>query len=500
MKLYVTFWNIRILHLLISVVVTILPIIFIIILLYFHTVSKLQNKAITSSKQSIKTINNLLTEIDHSATKLLNISNPACEIIEPALIKYTVTHTYIRTLNLTKDSIIYCSSFADANYRSTFLAKGELMHLFSNNDITPDRSFVYYHKTKGAWGVLIAIDGSYLAYLLNNEKNSFLVINENWLDIKGLAQSSRSFKGNPDQIEVSSNQYPFKIITVLSLTTYLEYMLEHYLLFLLILSLVMIPIGIKVYIQLPIHDIVKAMRHKQFIPYYQLIKISNSDQWSGVEVLIRWQHPKKGLIMPNEFISAIERSKHIIPFTLNLMEHVKNDFIKNLEIIPKGFHISINISPKHLQTTKLALDCEKFLQHFPKEHIQLTLEITEREIAQPTETAKKLFNLLQDLKVFISIDDFGTGHSSLSYLTSFKVDYIKIDQSFVSTLEDSLSSRYIINGIIDLANNLNIYIIAEGVENHSQKEYLTQHGVKYLQGYLFSKPTPIAELQKILAP
>lgn len=500
MKLYFTLWNIRIFHLFISTLITLLPIFLLVVFLYFQTVTKLQQKVITSAEQSIKTIDSMFAEIDQAATSFLKITNQPCKTIENQLTNYTVKVPFVRTMNLTKSNIIYCSSFFGAYQRSTFLEKNQLMQLFSNNDITPDRSFLYYHKTSGQWGVLLAIDGTYLAYLLKNDNpKSYLVIGNNWLNVKGIVSAPLPFKSTQDRFEITSKHYPFKVVSILSVTTYFEYMFDRYLLFLLIFSIIMVAIGVQFYIRLPIYDIVRAMRHKQFIPYYQLIKTSNSPDWCGVEVLVRWQHPTKGLIMPNEFIPRLEKSKYIIPFTLNLMEQVKTEIVQHIEFIPKGFHIGINISPKHLQTIKLASDCKRFLESFPEQYIHLTLEITEREIAEPTAITNHLFKQLQDIKVLVSIDDFGTGHASLSYLQNFKIDSIKIDRSFICTLADNSSSQYIINSIIELANNLQVDIVAEGVETDHQQQYLTERGVKYLQGFLFSRPVPIAEVCQILA-
>lgn len=500
MKLYLTLWNIRIFHLFISILIAILPIFLLVIFLYFQTVTKLQDKVIASTRQSLQIIENMFAKIDQDATSFLTITNKPCKTIEHRLTNYTVKVPFVRTINLTKSNIIYCSSFFGAYHRSTFLEKNQLMQLFSNNDITPDRSFLYYHKTKGQWGVLIAIDGTYLAYLLRNDNpNSYLVIGNNWLDIKGVVRSPMHFKSAQDRFEITSKNYPFKVVSILSIATYFEYMFERYLLFLLIFSLIMVATGIQFYMRLPIYDIVRAMRHKQFVPYYQLIKTSNSPDWCGAEVLVRWLHPTKGLIMPNEFIPRLEKSKYIIPFTLNLMEQVKTEIMRHIEYIPKGFNIGINISPKHLQSVKLAADCKKFLEPFPNQYICLTLEITEREIAEPTAITNHLFKQLQDIKVLVSIDDFGTGHASLSYLQNFKVDSIKIDRSFVCTLADNSCSQYIINSIIELANNLEVDIVAEGVETDHQQQYLTERGVKYLQGFLFSKPAPITEVCQILA-
>lgn len=120
----------------------------------------------------------------------------------------------------------------------------------------------------------------------------------------------------------------------------------------------------------------------------------------------------------------------------------------------------------------------------------LVLELTERELLEPTAQTHQLFEHLHRLGVLIAIDDFGTGHSSLGYLREFKVDILKIDQSFVGMIGGDALSGHILDSIIDLSNKLSLQIVAEGVETEAQRDYLVARQVDYLQGYLFAKPMP----------
>lgn len=164
-----------------------------------------------------------------------------------------------------------------------------------------------------------------------------------------------------------------------------------------------------------------------------------------------------------------------------------------------GFHIGVNITASHCQDLDLVQDCREFLAAFAPGQVTLVLELTERELIQPTDTTARLFDALHQLGVMIAIDDFGTGHSSLGYLRNFNVDYLKIDQSFVAMIGADALSRHILDSIIELSGKLDLGIVAEGVETAEQCEYLAAQGVDFLQGYLFGRPLPCEEFIKSLS-
>ena len=144
-------------------------------------------------------------------------------------------------------------------------------------------------------------------------------------------------------------------------------------------------------------------------------------------------------------------------------------------------------------------DCREFLESFAPDSVSLVLELTERELIEPTEITRQLFEQLHALGVMIAIDDFGTGHSSLGYLRKFNVDFLKIDQSFVAMIGVDALSRHILDTIIELSAKLDLGIVAEGVETQAQADYLTAHNVNFLQGYLYGKPMPAADFISALS-
>ena len=199
------------------------------------------------------------------------------------------------------------------------------------------------------------------------------------------------------------------------------------------------------------------------------------------------------MIQPNHFIPMAEDSELIVPMTRSLMQQVSAKFAPYVNQLPEGFHFGFNISANHCRDLSLVDDCRRFIKAIGGNKINITLELTERKLIVADEITDKLFAELHALGVFIAIDDFGTGHSSLSYLQQFKVDFIKIDQSFVGMIGSDALSSHIVGNVIDLATRLGLQTIAEGVENDTQMRYLQAHKVDYLQGYMFGRPMPMDE-------
>lgn len=240
------------------------------------------------------------------------------------------------------------------------------------------------------------------------------------------------------------------------------------------------------------------MNANEFVPYFQPVVRGAPHQWSGCEVLMRWKHPKEGLVRPDLFIPLAEDSGLIVPMTRTLMHQVAAQLARHADLLPASFHIGINITAHHCRDLALVEDCREFLSAFAQGQVILVLELTERELIEPTNITFQLFEALHDMGVLIAIDDFGTGHSSLAYLRNFNVDYLKIDQSYVAMIGADALSSHILDSIIELSGKLKLGIVAEGVETTEQCEYLTAHGVDLLQGYLFGRPMPGQEFIKCL--
>ncbi|MCF5074055.1 EAL domain-containing protein, partial [Pseudomonas syringae] len=248
----------------------------------------------------------------------------------------------------------------------------------------------------------------------------------------------------------------------------------------------------------PTQELQRALGANEFIAYFQPVVRGDTREWAGCEVLMRWQHPKEGLVRPDLFIPLAEDCGLIVPMTRALLRQTAAQLAPHAVHFSPGFHIGVNITARHCQDLALVEDCQAFLAAFTPGQVTLVLELTERELIVPTDITRRLFDALHDLGVMIAIDDFGTGHSSLGYLRNFNVDYLKIDQSFVATIGADALSGHILDSIIELSGKLDLGIVAEGVETVEQCEYLAARGVDFLQGYLFGKPLPCDDFIKTL--
>jgi diguanylate cyclase (GGDEF)-like protein len=236
-------------------------------------------------------------------------------------------------------------------------------------------------------------------------------------------------------------------------------------------------------------DLRQAIEKKEFCVYYQPIISLQTGRLHGFEALVRWNHPRHGLVSPADFIPVAEETGLIVPigqWVLNeACAHVRQWQIDSPS--HRSLSLSVNLSarqvaqPDLLERIKEALEISKLNPHC------LKLEITESVVMENAEAAALMFKQLRLLGVQLSIDDFGTGYSSLSYLHRFPLNYLKIDRSFVSRLTTD-NDNAIVRTISTLARNLGMEVIAEGIETDEQYQQLKMLGCEYGQGYLFSRP------------
>jgi EAL domain-containing protein (putative c-di-GMP-specific phosphodiesterase class I) len=217
----------------------------------------------------------------------------------------------------------------------------------------------------------------------------------------------------------------------------------------------------------------------------------------GVEALLRWAHPTRGTIPPDEFIPVGERSGLIIPIgRWVLVEACRQAVIWHDEGYDLG--IAVNVSARQLDSDDLIKDVRDALQRSGLEPGSLTIEVTETTIMHDTEATATRLHRLKDLGVRIAIDDFGTGYSSLAYLRRFPADALKIDRSFISEIANSEESTALIHTLVQLGRTLNIETLAEGIEDRVQLEALQREHCDHGQGFLFSRPLSVDALEEFL--
>jgi diguanylate cyclase (GGDEF)-like protein/PAS domain S-box-containing protein len=241
-----------------------------------------------------------------------------------------------------------------------------------------------------------------------------------------------------------------------------------------------------------------ALNQKQFLLHYQPRIDLASRRIIGVEALVRWQHPEKGLLAPARFISHAEETGLIGP----LGEWVLRTACKQAKAWHESglgqLRMAVNLSARQFRQPNFAQQIAAILAETGVDASLLELEITESMVMQDLEKTKSILDELTGLRIAIAIDDFGTGHSSLAYLKRFPVEYLKIDRSFIRDLPGNQEDAAITKAIIALGKSLKLRVIAEGIETQSQQSFLELHGCDEGQGYLISQPLAAADLDAIL--
>ncbi|MDN7124917.1 EAL domain-containing protein [Pseudidiomarina sp. 1APP75-32.1] len=235
----------------------------------------------------------------------------------------------------------------------------------------------------------------------------------------------------------------------------------------------------------------EAIQAEQFELFYQPI-VDQHGQPRAVEALIRWRHPEKGYISPGEFIPLAEATGQIIAIADWVFRQACHD---TKALLGAGLEtISVNFSPLQFYRDDFIQDVKDVMTEFGIERDQLVVEITENVFMRDSHNMIALLHKLRDLGLGLSIDDFGTGFASLSYLNQLPVDGLKIDQSFIHNVDSTKRNSAITRGVLAIASELDIRTVAEGVETEAERDYVVEHGCKLMQGYLFCHPKPLAEV------
>jgi sensor c-di-GMP phosphodiesterase-like protein len=239
----------------------------------------------------------------------------------------------------------------------------------------------------------------------------------------------------------------------------------------------------------PVAEIERALRAGEFVPYYQPIVDIRSGQLRGAEVLVRWRKPDGTLVLPGAFIPLAESSGLIREMTRDLMRRVCAEAGTAIGCRP-ALRISFNFAGQLFGDEKIVKDVRNIFSASPIKLSQVVLEVTERDPIENFTATRQTIAALQELGVRIAIDDVGTGHSGLSYMLKLGVDIIKIDKMFVDAIGTDRNSTTIVETLVDLAHNMRMDVVAEGVENFEQVMYLRELGVRSAQGYVFAPPLP----------
>jgi len=240
-----------------------------------------------------------------------------------------------------------------------------------------------------------------------------------------------------------------------------------------------------------------AIENNEFYLYYQPQFDINTKEVLAVEALIRWNHPKRGIMLPMDFIPIAEETGLIIPIGEWVLREACKQNKKWQEMGLPPFCVGVNVASQQLKFNKFAHVIKKILKETGLEPRYLEVEITENVIIANPEIVARI-NEISDIGVKIALDDFGTGNSTLSNLTKIHIDRLKIDRSFVQNISIDNSDEVIIQAIIDMSHSLNYEVLAEGVETQQQLDFLKKKHCEIIQGFYFGKPMSTADLEKLL--
>lgn len=242
----------------------------------------------------------------------------------------------------------------------------------------------------------------------------------------------------------------------------------------------------------------RALDQGEFQVYYQPIVNLQTNKIIGAEALVRWKPPRAEMISPAKFIPLAEETGLIVPLGEQVLRSACTQAKKWINAGYGEFQISVNLSARQFSQRNLSQRIADILNFTDLHPTALQLELTESALAENAEAAISTLNELKQLGIQIAIDDFGTGYATLSYLKQFPFDPLKIDQCFVRDVASSAQNTAIMTAVIQLAHNLNLKVTAEGVENEADLAYLKQQSCDAMQGYLFSRPLPATEFEKLL--
>ena len=244
-------------------------------------------------------------------------------------------------------------------------------------------------------------------------------------------------------------------------------------------------------------DLYKALQNSEFVPYYQPKVELATGRIIGLEALARWQHPERGLIPPNDFIAVAEETGQIAELGRQILDQVLDDLVR-WRLLGIDVPVAINVSPRQFADQEFWQQLESGVKESGCPPGMLELEITEQVFLGDIESTSGRLNTLRASGFTIALDDFGTGYSSFGYLRRLPINTIKLDRSFISDMEVDPVNRAILRAMSGICDDLNLTLVAEGVENEMQRKELISYGCRLAQGFLFRRPLPARQIEPLL--
>ncbi|EUM24172.1 EAL domain-containing protein [Enterobacter sp. BIDMC 26] len=468
--------------------------------MYYDFVLSLNNRILSTTKQAMGTLEEILHSASTVALQSLQIKPLHCASNVNTLRQFVALGLYVRSVSLVRNGTIYCSTlYGDVNFpdiSSEYVSQRLL--LMEGNTLNTHRPLLVLRQNGNTIIALVGVDAQYLVRamtLQDKDIDLLLIVGGTALSRQGKLLTHFVPRSERFSLILPSGHYPVSVQSSYPTEKFWHEFLRLNIRMLICLFLLSCGVAfLTKWLSTRPHslrdEIKRALERHEFIPYFQPIFESDTERCIGAEVLIRWHHPRDGIIFPDCFIPQAESSGMIVPVTAGLMQDVAKTLRSAGMLLPEGFHIGINISPQHITDPAFSAHCRSFLQSLSHRAITLVLELTEREPLQLNTPTLAQIADLQMAGVIIAIDDFGTGHSSLSYLQAFRVDTLKIDRSFISKMVQHAPSENVIDNIVDLSQRLSLQLVAEGVETEEQARLLRKKGVHLLQGFYYGRPQP----------
>lgn len=455
----------------------------------------------------------LLTQADHISDqawtmtdRLRQFNTRDCAAIKSTLQEYGTLYPYFRSIGLTQDDDIYCSSAFGARpstmermIRRPLPAQHKAwwsLSLAGTAGVLDRPAVLFMRETPDAFGTYALVDGQYLIDVMRAAGASrgyriALQFGDGYRIISDARPNQQPQGWATHTLNTESQRYPIGI----SLSAPPEQLLKNWYQALLtflpmavIFSLLAVTLT-RSWLQRR-HSfgdqIDQGLKRREFSVVYQPVGSLTSGEPGGVEALMRWQRKDGSWVRPDLFIAAAEAEGLIVPLTRYLLDNIVAESARWQ--VPAGFHLAVNVAAEHLQHPEFIADIRRFAAQMAHLQPSITLELTERSLIDDGQAVALKLAQLRSEGIRIAIDDFGTGHSSMAYLHTFPLDYLKIDRGFVSAIDAADANTPILDAIIQMAHGLQLQVVAEGVEDEIQLRYLQQHGVAYIQGYYYARP------------
>ncbi|HFQ9141230.1 TPA: EAL domain-containing protein [Enterobacter cancerogenus] len=465
------------------------------------------SKNVEKNRQAFNAISEIDKLLDDASKALTLASSLTPRNCNPAmrrrLSKIVLGIERIRVINIYRDDILVCSSY-DTEKRGASRPdfSNSRLEMLRDSYFTSGTSVMVLRKFSDGYLITSSLSTQWSSMILNvlSDNNSLSLRIGN----KFLNNSNKlsNYEGISDsKTEVASKRYPYSIIySSLNENSPSWYFRMSW--FTLFLSLIIGVLGgaltwVILFRQKTVYEKLNAaIKNGNIQPWYQPIYNYSTGQISGVEVLARWVNNNGRVLSPDEFIPIAERTELIISLTRSIMDSSLQE-LSMLVPANESWTVGINFTRQHISEPGFVTECINYVESFVNQNITLVAELTERE---PFDNSELLLNRVKSLSsngIQIALDDFGTGYANLNHLNKLCIDIVKIDRSFISKI-DNPESAHLLEEIIRLSRNLNLKIVAEGVETEEQAAWLNHRKVILQQGYLYSAPIPVDKFKEML--